>query len=244
MKWYRGPQGDQRIWLEPAEIELTAEDELKKADLLPTADNPVTDLERFVEGYLDATLDQYADLEPDVLGLTHFDTGKRPAISLNRDLTGSALDSEDARPGLVGRWRATLAHEACHILFHRILFELDLDQDSLFPEPESRSELQGLMRCLKREVGYTTRAHDWREVQANRGMAALLLPRKVFQTVVLAETAELGLPTEDLRAGTEPTNLLVDRLSERFAVSKQAASIRLATLGFVTRADVAPLPFS
>jgi predicted transcriptional regulator len=60
--------------------------------------------------------------------------------------------------------------------------------------------------------------------------------------VVLAETAELGFPADDLRIGTEPTNLLVDRLSERFAVSKQAASIRLATLGLVTTAGVVTLP--
>jgi hypothetical protein len=71
----------------------------------------------------------------------------------------------------LGRWQATIAQEASHIHFHRILFELDLDQGGLFPEPEPRSEPQGLMRCLKRGADYTTRAHDWREVQANRGMA-------------------------------------------------------------------------
>jgi hypothetical protein len=121
MKWYRGPEGDQRLWFEQDEIELVVDDELRKAGLLPTQAAPVTDLERFIVVHLRARLDQYAELEPDVLGLTEFTSGKPPAVSINRDLTGSALDSDDALPRLTGRWCATLAHEGAHILLHRIL---------------------------------------------------------------------------------------------------------------------------
>ena len=48
----------------------------------------------------------------------------------------------------------------------------------LFDQPSAGPLAKGgLMRCLKRDVGQATGSKDWREVQANRGMAALLMPR-------------------------------------------------------------------
>ena len=70
MQWYYGPEGDQRIWYESDEIEAIAEDELRRAGLMPSPDDPVTDLERLIEGHLKAQLDQYARLPEGVLG-TH-----------------------------------------------------------------------------------------------------------------------------------------------------------------------------
>jgi len=48
------------------------------------------------------------------VSITEFRRGNPPVVSLNRDLTGSTLDHEDAHPGLTGRWRATLAHQGGH----------------------------------------------------------------------------------------------------------------------------------
>jgi hypothetical protein len=73
MQWYYGPEGDQRIWYESDEIEAIAEDELRRAGLMPSPDDPVTDLERLIEGHLKAQLDQYAQLPEGVLGVTQFD---------------------------------------------------------------------------------------------------------------------------------------------------------------------------
>ena len=113
MQWYYGPEGDQRIWYESDEIEAIAEDELRRAELMPWPDDPVTDLERLIEGHLKAQLDQYAQLPEGVLGLTRFG-GSRPLVSVSSELT-EAAEEEPPRPGKVGRWRATLAHEASHI---------------------------------------------------------------------------------------------------------------------------------
>lgn len=238
MKWYKGPEGDQRIWFEPEEIEQIAEDELRKAGLFPTPTAPVTDLERFLEGHLKASLDQYAELEPEVLGLTRFESGRPPAVSINQDLTG-AVD-EESQPGLTGRWRATIAHEGAHVLLHRVLFELDEDQGTLFPSTPSGSQAQRLMRCLKRDVGPQSRSTDWREIQANKGMAALLMPRRVFVKVARLETAALGLSS--LTAGSPSSVALARRLATIFTVSRQAASIRLETLAIVGRRDEPTLP--
>ena len=132
MRWYRGPDGDERLWLEPQEIETIMEDELQKADLLPSIDDPVVEIERFLEAHLLADLDQYADLDQDVLGVTEFRAGQPPRVLINKDLTGSAMGADWVAPGIEGRWRATLAHEGVHILLHRVLFELNADQASLF----------------------------------------------------------------------------------------------------------------
>jgi IrrE N-terminal-like domain len=223
MRTYRGPEGDERIWFESAEIELIMEDELRKAGLMSTVDDSVVDVEAFLEIHLKVTLDQYADLDPDVLGLTEFRPAKRPNVRINKDLTASAMDSEWCPPGIEGRWRATLAHESSHVVLHRLLFEGDPAQMELFDMPNRSGSM--LFRCLKRDVAYRGRATDWREVQANRGMAALLMPKSLFVKVARHEVVDTR-PAE-LEAATR-------RLATRFAVSREAADIRLQTFGFVS----------
>ena len=98
MKEYRGPSGDRRLWYEPGEIEEIMLDELHRAGLVPNGeqDDASVDIEAFVEKHLGLSFDLSAELDTDVLGATDFIPGHRPKISVNRDLTGSALDEEDA----------------------------------------------------------------------------------------------------------------------------------------------------
>jgi hypothetical protein len=234
MRWYRGLEGDERLWLEPSEIETIMEDELRKADLLPSIERPAVQVERFIEGHLGAELDQYADLSPDVLGVTEFRPGRPPRVLINKDLTGSTMDADWVAPGIEGRWRATLAHKGVHILLHRVLFELNADQTSLLGPEAPAPEAQHLMRCLKREVAFGARTSDWREVQANRGMAALLMPRAIFLPVATAEIRGRPSTGGRLVAGSQAILEVARGLAERFAVSRQAVTIRLATLGFVS----------
>jgi hypothetical protein len=143
---------------------------------MPTVDAPALDVEAFVEQCLGVQFDQCASLPADVLGQTDFRIGAPPLVMVNADLTGAALDDEDSPLGLKGRWRATVAHEACHVLFHRCLFNLSSQQGSLFGEEgDSHEPAQRVQRCLKRDMVYGRMGSDWREVQANMGMAALLM---------------------------------------------------------------------
>src|SRR4051812_22797481 len=129
------------------------EDELRKANLLPSPEAPSVDIEGFLERHLKVSLDQHADLPADVLGLTEFFPGKTPHVAINRDLTGSAIDEDGSPLGIRGRWRATLAHEASHVVVHRPLFEVPAEQGSLFAgHLEPAQEPQRLMRCEKRSV--------------------------------------------------------------------------------------------
>ena len=214
-------------------------DELRRANLLPDPSRKdlSVDVEAFVETHLRLPLDLGAELEADVLGVTEFVPGQSPKISINRDLTGSALDSEDATPGLVGRWRATVAHEACHVLLHDVLFEVDERQSCLFPSPQRGDEPDHLMRCLKRDVSFNRRASDWREVQANMGMGALLMPEPVFSAAFDQEIARIKATERPIAEGSSKHEWLVSRLAWRFTVSKQAARIRLATLKGVRSVD-------
>lgn len=238
MEWYCGPEGDQRIWYESAEIETIAEDELRRAGLMPAPDDPVTDLERFIEGHLKAQLDQYAQLPEGVLGLTQFDSRRGPAVSISSTLT-EAAEEDPPRPGRLGRWRATLAHEATHILLHRYLFDPVMAPLSSRQPSGSPAERGAVMRCLHRDVAPVTtqdwrrirQRRDWREIQANRGMAALLMPGRTFKDLAFEQMTKLspGDPSSDPAYG----ETLAAALADSFQVSKQAALIRLGTLQIV-----------
>jgi hypothetical protein len=230
MRQYRGPSGDERIWFEPLEIEQMMTSELRKAGLMPVDAAPSVKLEAFIERHLKVKLDQHADLPPNVLGVTQFFEGKEPTISINRDLTGSALDEDDSPPGQLGRWRATLAHEAGHVLLHRSLFEFAVGNMNLFGSPSSGDGGRQLLRCLKRDATYTS-GGDWREIQANQAMAALLMPKGLFVKLARAEMGKVFPSRETIPVGGE--DRIAARLAPALEVSRQAARIRLTTVGLV-----------
>lgn len=241
MKEYR-VNGETRLWYEPSEIDAIMVSELCSARLLPNADDEdlSVDVERFVESHLGLPLDQYADLESHVLGLTEFRQGDKPKVSINKDLTGSALDEEDATPGLVGRWRATVAHETSHVLLHGYLYEIDSIQRGLFLSDPAPAQSQ-LLRCLKRDVGYRQQPSDWREVQANMGMGSLLMPKRVFMEAARQAMEQCGVSSEAIQSGSAEHSAIVDRLASRCSVSKQATRIRLFAFGVVHAADAPTL---
>lgn len=242
MKLYRGPDGAQRLWFAPDEIEQILSDELRKARLLPDAASPVVKLEEFVEEHLGATLDQHAELEEDVLGMTEFLHASPPQVSINRSLTTTAIDDRVVPPGAIGRWRATLAHEAAHIVLHRVLFELPEGQTTLFEAGVDPPHGTRLMRCLRREISFSRMSSDWREVQANQGMAALLMPREVFRSLVRDELESMGVSGGFVETGTDAAVRLTARLADRCGVSRQAAGIRIQTLNLVHSPGHVELP--
>lgn len=240
MKDYRTPQGERRLWFDDAEIEDAMEEQLRRAGLLPAAPG-VVDLERLVERHLGAPLDQYADLDEGVLGETSFDGDGQCAVRISRALT-HAVDDEDCPPGVRGRWRATLAHEAAHIILHRRLFLAPSSQGSLFDEPRV-PRLREVRRCAASDVAHTrsVQVSDWREVQANKGMAALLMPRGLFSALTRDVLGTLPGAPLTLSPTAPELSALVERIAREFSVSKHSAAIRLETLGFVRRDGQRPL---
>lgn len=235
MNRYRHRDGDERIWITPNEMEDLMSAELIKAKLMPQLSDPVVDLATFVEQHLKAEFDSYAPLDSAVLGETEFRVRGSPKVSINRDLTGAALDDDVTQPGMLGRWRATVAHEATHVMVHRCLFNFNEDQRSLFAELEAAEpEVKHLQRCMKRDVLFRgSGTSDWREIQANMGMGALLMPKTLFVAAFRQEMEQLRLDRAD--KGPTAVLTLVGRLATRFKVSKQATSIRVETLELISQ---------
>lgn len=244
MRVYRGPEGDKRIWYADQEIEAITESALGKAGYEPTSNAPSTDLEMFIERHLGARLDRHAPLDPEVLGISTFPDGEPPLVRINRDLTDAAFDGELASIGTVGRWRATLAHEAGHILLHRVLFGVDPDQANLFGETDSAEGgvRPGPVRCLKRDFGLGHSVQDWREVQANKAMAALLMPRQLFAVVAREYIGRAISAGAKVTSGSSAAELMARQLASFFEVSRQAAAIRMESLGFIAEVAHPELP--
>ncbi len=231
---YRSASGERRLWFSVDEIENIMEKELRRAGLLPTASDPVVDLETFLEFGLRVKLDLHAPLKPGELGATDFVRNARPLVSINSGLTSEAEEKEPFH-GIRGRWRATMAHEGSHVVLHRMLFEAPAEQGVLFDIDEV--DTPRMMRCLARDVSFGRCHSDWREVQANLGMASLLMPADVFKAVVQAIVGDNRCggtmsPVPDLESVA--FHEFVIELSRRCGVSQQAARIRLQTLGLVS----------
>jgi len=233
LKWNRRTDGSETLFLKDEEIERIMEDELEKAGLFPAVEEPVVDLEAFIEKHLGAKLDQHADLEANLLGETELRRGERALVKINRDLTGLADDF--GRLGDVGRLRSTLAHEGSHVVLHRVEFELGQDQGYLFgaTRPAGENGVR-MFRCLKRDL---SAGGDPREWQANKGMAALLMPRRLFRGVALPMFEASGVRPLQLDRTDRKAYELACRIAEIFRTSRQAALIRLETLRLVARAD-------
>ena len=75
------------------------------------------------------------------------------------------------------------------MLLHPSLFGLHNGQARLFDDFDLDA---ADMRCFRKEIGIGV-GSDWREVQANNAMAALLMPRAQF--AVAFEQAVQSLPT-------------------------------------------------
>jgi len=236
MRRYRAKDGSQCLWYGDDEIEEITYSALLAANLVPALDSPAIDIETFIDAHLGVRFEQYAELEPEVLGVTEFVAGESPRIRINQDLTGSALDEDETPLGVLGRWRATLAHEASHVLLHRTLFGDDRKQLSLFKEEEpDRGAPPRLFRSLKRDVSFLNGGGDWREIQANKGMAALLMPKLIFLHVCDREVEAIPFSTRPVRPDHPEALSLVVRLSKLFQVSRQATAIRLETLDVLKR---------
>jgi hypothetical protein len=230
---YRASNGETRLWFDLAEIDELAEDALRIANLLPTLDSPAVDIETFADRRCDAHLEPDAELPPKFLGQTLFRKGLPPLIQINRDLTGVFSSVGDDEP-LPVRWRSTVAHECGHVLLHRRLYEVDASQMDMFEAREPCGPV--LLRCLKRDGG-----GDWREIQANRAMAALLMPKSLCRDFVQQRLREVNA-TLPLPADSQAGIRLTQRLSAAFQVSHQAASIRLSELSYLVLSSAKPLP--
>jgi hypothetical protein len=160
----RGGRLPYRLWYAETEIEDICRRELELTGWPLLGDGPAIDVDTFVERRLGLAPD-FVWLPRDVLGATEFGAKGEVHVQVSAEL---ALRAE-REPSAERLLRSTLAHEAAHVLLHRSLFLRE--SRSLFSGLTTRTEL-----C--RSVGIPAAGYtgEWWEWQANRGMAALLLP--------------------------------------------------------------------
>lgn len=232
MRWVRDRTGRfrQRPHYEAAELDrelgdLVAEFLRKRYG---AARYPIStdDLTVLVERH--ASLDPYADLSPegpDVEGVTYFDVPGRPLIRIDSSLSTSERRSN--------RYRTTLTHELTHVRIHSFLWTLEgAPPLSLWG---GSAEANSGPRC-KRETIIDRRGVDWMEWQAAYGCGALLMPALAVHEVA----SDVGADPPVAEDGVD-AHVLMSRVMETFAVSADAARVRLLKLGYLRPATAQPL---
>lgn len=189
---------------------------------------PTDDLTKLIERDAD-DLDLYSDLSdegPDVEGVTYFRPGQKPIVRIADGLSENRL-------------RTTLPHEYGHVRFHDLLWQsakkpiLDL-----FAEETSIS----VQKCQRAKI-IQAAPSDWMEWQAGYICGAILMPagplRKLVQTYFERYSFYGPLP-----ASKHAARELITQVVSQFAVSRDAARVRLIKMGYITEQEVAPSLFS
>lgn len=176
------------------------------------------DLKSFIEGHVQ-DLDQYADLSiygTGVEGLTEFVPGGRPKVAISQRLQS-----------IENRQRSTLGHEFGHVHLHAYLFEMKDKQVTALPANHKPNTIY----CY-RDTMLTAPAADWREWQASYASSALLMPATYVRKVVAPVHEKLGI-FGAVRPESAHGQALIDVVATAFAMSREAARVRLSVLNLL-----------
>lgn len=170
----------------------------------------------------------FVSLPPGLLGRTSFYPDGTAKIEVSRNLAEAAETDTLARR----RLRTTLAHEAGHICCHRDLFLRDVSTLSLFDQLEKQTRNSAIL-CREEVIGNRHYNGEWWEYQANRCMAALLLPKQNLKEAVSLQLQLLNTP--DFTAAIKSDNAMqvIRALADIFDVSVEATMYRLKDLGYI-----------
>jgi hypothetical protein len=165
VRWLRDASGrfPRRPHYEPSELDSVCAELLSQLRHIRSATSEALstdDLTVLLEQHA-SDLDLYADLPPDLDGVTDFARGTRPRVRVAARLSAHARYAH--------RLRTTLAHELAHVVLHNFIWWFDpgvpFDPAALSP------------RCALR-----AHANDWMEWQANYCAGALLMPASAFSS--------------------------------------------------------------
>ena len=174
--------------------------------------------------------------EHEILGATVMgDTADIPAFDLMKGVIlleetyGTVLiNSELCCASKAPRRRYTEVHECSHWLLHRPYYK-----------KLSQSDKSCFVACRTVETykQKTRTDADWREWQADRLAAAMLMPRDVFYDYAKAELKKAGASRGYLVEGQSRDRQIFDEaivpITRRFSVSKRAAQIRMIRLNLI-----------
>lgn len=204
------------------------------------------DIDLFVQDYLGADMDyQYLSHCGVYLGMTVFnDTDKVPVFDpvknraeyIHAKANTIIIDNTLLEKNQEHRYRFTTGHEAAHSYLHSEYFGYDSNQLTLFgllgdaiPAPMLQCRIDNKKAGIINSK--TWGDNEWMEWQANALSSAILMPK----SMVLKVAKEI--------AGTVNNKRLiawnqVDKVSQIFNVSWEAASYRLKELGVIEKHQV------
>ncbi|MCK1431412.1 ImmA/IrrE family metallo-endopeptidase [Bradyrhizobium sp. 87] len=213
----------ERPHYEPAELDSMFEklvgDHLRskhgKVEFPISTDDITTLIERDV-----TDLDQYADLTmygTGVEGVTEFARAGKPRVSISNDVHR-----------FENRLRTTLTHEYGHVILHSYLFALEQRQLAV-----DGNRKPNAIYC-KRDTMISASKTDWMEWQAGYVSGAALMPKTYLQKLV-AEIQHARNIYGPCEPGSANGEALISAVVSGFAVSREAATVRLKILGYLGR---------
>lgn len=174
-------------------------------------------------------LDQYADLTKygqSVEGVTEFEPAGKPKVLISEHVHRYE-----------NRLRTTLTHEYGHVYLHSYLFGLERRQTLFGPNRKPNA-----IYC-KRDTIVAAGRTDWMEWQAGYASGAMLMPRSHVMRVIGAIQRQRGIYGA-IGASTPNGQLLIDAVVDGFAVSRDAARVRLSVLQLLGQDAISGTLFS
>lgn len=217
-----------KVWLEDSEFESIAEEEIQRAGNEVFVEGKGVDVETILSKGREIEPD-YVELPNDVLGRTRFYADGKIEVEINRNLSDEAEANSGARHLL----RTTMGHEAIHIPVHGQLHLKDTATLSLFEKEPARSPS---VLCRKTTVGVSVPTQrsgysgEWWEYQANRGMSALLMPKKFLLPIIKELLENYKFPTMEEALGYKEGERILRETSNIFDISLQVVIYRLKQL--------------
>ncbi len=193
---------------------------------------PTNDLTKLIERDA-ANLDLYADLTRegiDVEGVTYFQPNQKPIVRISNRLSEETYSEH--------RLRSTLTHEYGHVKFHAPLWQVeDTSSPALFSDVPPAT----FQKCHRTTIAHASTT-DWMEWQAGYVCGALLMPVSSMRDLVQPYFERYNL-YGPLHQDTPEARNLINQIAVHFAVSQDAARVRLIKLGSLTDQDVGPTLF-
>ncbi len=207
------------VYYPDGDIENICNDELFRVGLLPQEPEPIR-IDRFIEKRF-GVVPRYEDLGSGVLGLTKFTRKGVAEVIVSKTL------EEEGDIVAERRIRTTLAHEGGHGLLHTHLFVLESQEQPLFGDFSVPSKPKVLCRDEKAVgSGYT---RQWWEIQANKAMGALLMPKQLVEIAVKPYLTKSGLLGMEVLSASDRI-VAVRKLADIFDVNPVVVRIRLGKM--------------
>ena len=178
-----------------------------------------------------AYLDVYSDLSgdgADVEGVTRIEGGKLPTVEITETLA-----TDDRR---TNRYRTTLAHELGHVRLHDGLFQ------ALFASGDLLAEVGKAKIVCKRDTILDAPVADWMEWQAGYASGAYLMPRSAVRDL-LRPYVDGAVSLPPFHVADQTATAMIREVTDLFAVSQDAARVRLMRLGYLSAQTPAPTLF-